>query len=409
MNVAGDILGVDRKIFSQRFASKPAGMPESDYTKYVKRSANYLEYAVSAGAAGKKEFMEQIESSTEIATGFIVDWNENNQIYQALKLRGKENVAIEISRWRNETMKICGIQVGTTAPSNRENVQSLVRFALNRTDEGKMADRMIAARDSFGATKDFSLIRSARYLNFATAYGNGKEWTSFVAVLKSNKKQFAHFIWNWNENSPLGEEIKRNNGAAAIEKLNKLQQQTKHDYGMPENFGNITSQMAIPMVEKYLEVNGESAKERAELEESIETKYPEYLQYVGAAFNEMKQGVLENKGAMLEKAKARMVSFSNETLLPVHQKAQKLLRNYTGPDGKQYMHPLHQKIAALRVAIEAMNTMKVNDTGEEWYASLKGVAMSDANKSWVAAKEQQVNRIIKGGDLGAVTGFEADM
>ncbi|MFZ3233468.1 MAG: hypothetical protein WA194_08320 [Patescibacteria group bacterium] len=94
-------------------------MSESDYNTYVKRSANYLEYAVAAGASGKREFMEQIDSSTEIATGFIMDWNENNQIYQALKLRGKENVAIEISRLKNEAMKLYGIQMGSNTENNR--------------------------------------------------------------------------------------------------------------------------------------------------------------------------------------------------------------------------------------------------------------------------------------------------
>lgn len=51
LNAAGDILGVDRKIFTNKFASKPLGMPEAEYTQYVKRSANYLEYAVAAGAS----------------------------------------------------------------------------------------------------------------------------------------------------------------------------------------------------------------------------------------------------------------------------------------------------------------------------------------------------------------------
>lgn len=147
--------------------------------------------------------MEQIDSSTDVATGFIMDWNENNQIYQALKLRGKEEVAVKISQWKNEAMKLYGIQVGTNTENNRSKVTNLVRLALNRTDEEKASDRNLAVKDAFSNGKDANVIRSARYLNYATAYGNEKEWVSFVATLKSNRKQFAQFIWNWNENSPL--------------------------------------------------------------------------------------------------------------------------------------------------------------------------------------------------------------
>lgn len=46
-NEAADMFNFDRKLFTNKFASHPKGMGEEDYTKYVKRSANYLEYAAS--------------------------------------------------------------------------------------------------------------------------------------------------------------------------------------------------------------------------------------------------------------------------------------------------------------------------------------------------------------------------
>lgn len=46
-NEAADMFNFDRKLFVNKFASHPKGMNEEDYTKYVKRSANYLEYAAS--------------------------------------------------------------------------------------------------------------------------------------------------------------------------------------------------------------------------------------------------------------------------------------------------------------------------------------------------------------------------
>lgn len=62
-------------------------MSEDEYTKYVKRSANYLEYLASKRESGKGEFFEQLEKNPETVAGFIANWNGNNQIFQALSLR----------------------------------------------------------------------------------------------------------------------------------------------------------------------------------------------------------------------------------------------------------------------------------------------------------------------------------
>lgn len=48
-NRIGDAVNGDRKIFKSGFASKPLGISESEYTTYVLRSANYLEYAANRG------------------------------------------------------------------------------------------------------------------------------------------------------------------------------------------------------------------------------------------------------------------------------------------------------------------------------------------------------------------------
>lgn len=107
---------------------------------------------------------------------------------------------------------------------------------------------------------------------------------------------------------------------------------------------------------------------------------------------------------MVEKAKKRLVEFSNVTLLPLHLEAQKL-PGHSDTNGNRFMHPQHQQVASLRVAIEAMNVIKLSDTGEEWYSGILKVAKSDANKTWVEAKMQQASRIMDGGDLRAVVGF----
>ncbi|MFZ3233467.1 MAG: hypothetical protein WA194_08315 [Patescibacteria group bacterium] len=44
---------------------------------------------------------------------------------------------------------------------------------------------------------------------------------------------------------------------------------------MPGNFGDMTTQMALPVVEKYLEVGAETAKRRAEIRERIDNAYPD--------------------------------------------------------------------------------------------------------------------------------------
>ncbi len=113
----------------------------------------------------------------------------------------------------------------------------------------------------------------------------------------------------------------------------------------------------------------------------------------------MREGVLENKPKMVDKARDRLVKFSNESLLPLHTDAQKLLGYYSNEKGERFYHPQHQQIASLRVAIEAMNVIKLSDTGDEWYSDIKKVVMSDANKTWVNAKMQQVSRILDKGDL----------
>lgn len=64
---------------------------------------------------------------------------------------------------------------------------------------------------------------------------------------------------------------------------------------------------------------------------------------------------------MVEKAKKRLVEFSNTTLLPLHIEAQKL-PDSSDAHGKRFMHPQHQQVASLRVAIEAMNVIKLADT-----------------------------------------------
>lgn len=185
-------------------------------------------------------------------------------------------------------MRKYGISVDVAKPGNQDKIKDLARFALTRTDAEKAGDREWAVKEAFSGNAQND-VRSARYLNFTTTSGNAKEWTSFVATLKANPKQFAQFIYSWNENSPLGTEIKKNNGADAIHRLNMLKKEAITNHSMMESFSGLPKQQALGAIEKWLTVNSGLAEKRAALVEKIQENYPQHRKYVEAAFAEMRE------------------------------------------------------------------------------------------------------------------------
>ncbi|MFZ3233466.1 MAG: hypothetical protein WA194_08310 [Patescibacteria group bacterium] len=64
----------------------------------------------------------------------------------------------------------------------------------------------------------------------------------------------------------------------------------------------------------------------------------------------------------MEKAKNDLVKFSDKTLAPLQTEAASLPGDFV--NGVEMMNSSFKKVASLRVAIEAMNTMSIADTGE---------------------------------------------
>ncbi len=202
-NKALDVLNLDRKLFKHRFESHPKSMGEEEYSTYVQRSANYLEYAASKNGAGMKDFFEQLEENPETVAGFVTNWNVNNQIYQALSVRGKaDSVGLWVHRVKNEIMRKYGIATGTDTVQNYEKNLNFIRAEMGRSKADKAYDMAWTAKEAFSgnAAND---IKAARHLNAATAKGNEKSWDTFVSSLKADPKKFAQFIYSWNENSTL--------------------------------------------------------------------------------------------------------------------------------------------------------------------------------------------------------------
>lgn len=185
-------------------------------------------------------------------------------------------------------MRKYGISVEIAKPENHDKIRDLARFAMNRTEEEKTGDRAWAVKEAFSGNAQND-VRAARYLNFATVSGNSKEWISFVIDLKDDPKRFAQFIYSWNENSPLGTEIKRNNGADAIHRLNALRKEAITNYSMLDNFSGMPKQHALGAIEKWLTLNSGMAEKRAALVEKIKENYPQHRKYVEAAFADMRE------------------------------------------------------------------------------------------------------------------------
>ena len=80
-----DGLGLDRNLFEKGFSANPANMGVGEYTEYIQRAANYLEYA--ADSNGKAEFIRQATRHPESTAEFLLDWNHQNRIYKILQLR----------------------------------------------------------------------------------------------------------------------------------------------------------------------------------------------------------------------------------------------------------------------------------------------------------------------------------
>ena len=99
-----------------------------------------------------------------------------------------------------------------------------------------------------------------------------------------------------------------------------------------------------------------------ETRDKIESLYSDHRKYVGTLFNRIKEGVLEQDYKKVEKAKRLLTEFSDKTLAPLQTEAAKLPGDFK--NGVEMMNPTFRKVASLRVAIEAMNTMSVSDTGE---------------------------------------------
>lgn len=185
-------------------------------------------------------------------------------------------------------MRKYGISVEIAKPENHDKIRDLARFAMNRTEEEKTGDRAWAVKEAFSGNAQNN-VRAARYLNFTTVTGNTKEWVSFAETLKANPKQFAQFIYSWNENSPLGDEIKKNNGADAIHRLNALKKEAITNHSMLEDFSGMPKQHALGAIEKWLTLNSGMAEKRAALVEKIKENYPQHRKYVEAAFADMRE------------------------------------------------------------------------------------------------------------------------
>lgn len=401
LNRTFDVANFDRKLFKRGFASRPEGMSESDYTTYVTRSANYLEYVANRGNDGLNELLRQLKEHPEAVVGIAKEWKPGHQVRRVLEIRGKTDVIAWVDKFRSETLRRYGISADAAEKLDVSTLRTVAETNAFGTGSWDRS-RNYAYEKAFDPKEPMDVTLNARYLNYASLPGNEKEWAAFAEGLRNRPKAAALFVMNWKPDSTLARELEKNGGAETVRKLSALKASVKRDFALPESLKNAQE------AEQYFVKFAEIGRGKQELGAEIEQESKAAAAQIKQAFKEIKHAVREGDAKQLEAVKSRLAQLQNSKLVPLRIRAEKILPDIVEADRSVREDPMRKKINSTIAAVEVLRsitTWKEDDT----FKGVKRLVDNFLNgpEAMLEAKGKQLEAALEGNPL-TVTAFNAE-